>query len=101
MENTLLEIIQDEKPTLIEFVNANCGPCEMMTPTLQQVKNVFGKRINVTIVPVSNSEGIVEKYNIKSAPTTILFCKGEILWKSSDVLSKQEIINIVLDKIDS
>ncbi|AWM12944.1 thioredoxin family protein [Flavobacterium sp. NRK F10] len=101
MENTLLEIIQDEKPALVEFTIADCDPCEMMAPTLRQVKNVFGKRINVSIITVNSLDEIAEKYNIKSVPTTALFCKGEILWQSSSVLSKQEIINIVLDKIDS
>lgn len=101
MENTLRTIIKDEKPALIEFINANCGPCEMMTPALQQVKNTVGKRINVHIVPVSDVEKITQEYHIEVVPTTVLFHKGEVLWQSSEVLSKQEIINVVLDKIDS
>lgn len=101
MENKLLEIIQDERPALIEFINANCGPCEMMTPALQQVKNIVGKRINIHIVPVTDVEKITKEYHIDSVPTTVLFHKGEILWQSSAVLSKQEILNVVLNNIDN
>lgn len=99
MEMNLREKIDKDIPTLVEFINVNCEPCAMIEPVLQQVKNSIGKRVDIVVVNIQDVPEVAEKFSIQSVPMTILFDKGEILWKTTDVLSKQEIIEKVLDKI--
>lgn len=99
MDNTLQKIINNEIPTLVEFINSNCEPCAMIEPTLQQVKNSIGQRLNIFIVNVQDVPSIVEEYNINSVPMLVLFRDDEIIWKTANVLSKQEIIEKVLNSI--
>lgn len=99
MEMNLSEKIDKDIPTLVEFINVNCEPCAIIEPTLQQVKNSIGKRVDIVVVNIQDVPEVAEKFSIQSVPMTILFDKGKILWKTTDVLSKQEIIEEVLDKI--
>lgn len=99
MEMNLREKIDKDIPTLVEFINVNCEPCAMIEPTLQQVKNSIGKRVDIVVVNIQDVPEVAEKFSIQSVPMTILFDNGEILWKTTDVLSKQEIIEKVLSSI--
>lgn len=95
----LREKIDKDIPTLVEFINVNCEPCAMIEPVLQQVKNSIGKRVDIVVVNIQDVPEVTEKFSIQSVPMLALFQDGEVLWKTSGVLSKQEIIEEVLDKI--
>lgn len=98
MVESLKERIK-EGTTLIEFINANCEPCAMIEPTLQQVKNSIGKRVDIFVVNIQDVPEVAEELSIESVPVLILFIEGEIIWKTTAILSKQEIINKVLSLI--
>lgn len=99
MEINLQEKINKDVPTLVEFINSNCEPCAMIEPTLQQVNNSIGKRINIFVVNVQDVPEIISKFSIDTVPMLALFNKQEILWKTSNILSKQEIIEKVINSI--
>ena len=99
MEINLQEKIDQDVPTLVEFINSNCEPCAMIEPTLQQVNNSIGKRINIFVVNVQDVPEIISKFSIDTVPMLALFHKQEILWKTSNILSKQEIIEKVINSI--
>ncbi|MEZ4854198.1 thioredoxin family protein [Flavobacterium sp.] len=99
MKINLQEKINQDVPTLVEFINSNCEPCAMIEPTLQKVNKTIGKRINIFVVNVQDVPEIVDKFSIDSVPMLALFHGGDILWKTSTILSKQEIIDKVLDSI--
>uniref|UniRef100_UPI00404AE9A5 thioredoxin family protein n=1 Tax=Flavobacterium sp. TaxID=239 RepID=UPI00404AE9A5 len=97
MKKDLFQIIESENIVLIEFVNANCEPCAMIEPTLQQVKNALGNRVEIIVIAIDEVPEFVKMYAIEMAPTIICFQNGELIWKTSDVLSKQEILEKILD----
>lgn len=99
MGENLNNLIHEKVPTLIEFKNSDCEPCAMIEPTLQQVKNSIGERINIFVVNVQDVPEIISQFSIDSFPMLALFHRGEILWKTSNVLSKQEIIDKVFRSI--
>lgn len=84
---------------LVEFINENCEPCAMIEPTLQQVKNSIGKRLDIIIVNIQDVPEVAQEFSIESVPLLILFNEGKIIWKTKAVLSKQEIIEKVLNSI--
>ncbi|MBD3724927.1 MAG: thioredoxin family protein [Flavobacteriaceae bacterium] len=99
MQEKFRELLNQEDLALVEFINANCEPCAMIEPTLQQVKNSIGKRLSIFIVNINDIPSVVKEFSISSAPMLVLFQRGEIVWKTPNILSKQEIIEKVLNSI--
>ena len=89
------EIINQDKPVLVDFYAEWCGPCKMMSPILKQVKDSLGERVSIIKIDVDKNEGLASKYQVRGVPTLLLFKKGKQDWRQSGVLQKDEIINII------
>ena len=88
-------IIQSEKPVLIDFFATWCGPCKALAPILKEVKDSLGDRISIIKIDVDKNQEIASKYQVRGVPTMILFKNGQQLWRQSGVLSKEEIIKTI------
>ena len=97
--SSFYDMIQDEKPTLVDFFATWCGPCKMQSPILEQVKNKVGDKANVVKVDIDVNQELAAKYNVRSVPTLILFKKGEPVWRTvglqqEDVLTAKLLENV-------
>jgi thioredoxin 1 len=90
------EIINQDKPVLIDFHADWCGPCKMMAPILKQVKDKLGDGISIIKIDVDKNQQLAAKYQVRGVPTLMLFKNGKQLWRQSGVLQKNEIINVIL-----
>ena len=93
------KLISDETPVLVDFFATWCGPCQMLSPILKQVKDSIGERLIILKIDVDKNQEIATKYNVRGVPTMILFQKNIQLWRQSGVVSKEEIIKILFEKI--
>ncbi|MBX9806708.1 MAG: thioredoxin [Flavobacteriaceae bacterium] len=91
-------IIKSEKPVLIDFSATWCGPCKTLAPILKQVKDSLGERITIIKIDVDKNQQLASKYQVRGVPTMILFQNGKQLWRQSGVLTKEEIIKIIIEK---
>jgi thioredoxin 1 len=91
-------IINSEKPVLVDFFATWCGPCQMLLPVLNQVKESLKDRITIIKIDVDKNQEMAQKYQVRGVPTLMLFQEGKQLWRQSGVLTKEEIIKIILDK---
>lgn len=91
-------LINSEKPTLVDFYADWCGPCQMFGPILKEVKDALGDRVTVIKINVDGNTDVASHYRIKGVPTMMLFQNGKQLWRQSGVLSKNEIMQVILDK---
>jgi thioredoxin 1 len=98
MNPTFETIIHSETPVLIDFYATWCGPCQMLGPVLKQVKDQLGERVAIIKIDVDKNQAIVAQYEIRGVPTMMLFQNGKPLWRRSGVLSKEEIIKVILEK---
>tara|TARA_R110002110_G_scaffold192729_3_gene401104 strand:+ start:26379 stop:26675 length:297 start_codon:yes stop_codon:yes gene_type:complete len=89
------EIINSDKPTLVDFYANWCGPCKMMTPIIEETKSELGDKANVLKVNVDDNKEVSVKYNVRSIPTVILFKNGNPVWRQSGVVQKNVLINEV------
>ena len=96
MEKDLFQIIKSEEIVLIEFINTNCEPCAMNEPILQQVKNTLGKRVEINVVSMEEVPEFVKIYKIDTAPTIVCFQSEKLIWRTTEILSKQQIVQKVL-----
>ena len=96
---TFNQIINTNKPVLIDFYADWCQPCKMVTPILKQVKDNLGDDIKIVKINVDKNPSISAKYSIRSIPTLILFKNGNIEWNKAGVASASEIIKKVKETI--
>lgn len=81
----LNEIINSEKPTLVDFFATWCGPCKMQSPILEQVKAKVGEAANIVKVDIDKAHELAQRYRVQSVPTLILFVGGEPVWRGVGV----------------
>lgn len=100
MEKTNFQkLISSETPVLVDFFATWCGPCQMLSPILKQVKDNVGDRITIVKIDVDKNQEIASKFNVRGVPTMMLFQNNKQLWRQSGVLSKEEIIKTIFEKI--
>lgn len=89
------ELINQDKPVLVDFFAVWCGPCKMLGPILNQVKDNLGDRVSIIKIDVDKNKGLAEKYQVRGVPTMLLFKNGKQVWRQSGVLQKDELINVI------
>jgi thioredoxin 1 len=92
---TFEEIINSEKPVLVDFFAVWCGPCKTMSTVLEDVKSVVKDETTILKIDVDKNTGLAQKYQVKGVPTMILFKNGKILWRQSGVIPKNELVKII------
>ena len=98
MNDNFNNIINSDKPGLVDFYATWCGPCNILGPILKQVKENLGERVSIIKIDVDKNQDIASVYQVRGVPTMMLFQNGKQLWRQSGVLSKEEIIKIIIDK---
>jgi thioredoxin 1 len=96
MENKFYTLINDDKPVLVDFYANWCGPCQMLSPVLKQVKDNLGERITILKIDTDKNQDLASKYNVRGVPTMILFKNGKQLWRQSGLLTKEQILGNII-----
>jgi thioredoxin 1 len=90
------EIINSDRPTLVDFFAVWCNPCKMMSPVIDQMVKEIGDDANILKIDVDQNRELAIKYGIRGVPTFIVFKNGEPVWRQSGAISK----NILEEKIN-
>ncbi|WP_291400378.1 thioredoxin [Daejeonella sp.] len=92
---TFNELIQSDKPVLVDFFAEWCGPCKVMAPILKEVKQEVGDAASILKVDVDKNPQAAAEYQVQGVPTLILFKKGEVLWRQSGVVPKNGLVGVI------
>lgn len=79
------DLIQGDKPVLVDFYADWCGPCKQQAPILKQLTERAGDKVRVIKIDVDKAQAAAQQYQIRSIPTMIMFKEGKIVWRQSGV----------------
>jgi thioredoxin len=94
------DVLESEKPVLVDFWAQWCGPCRMLAPTVEAIAEQFSENAAVVKLNVDDNHSTAEAYGIRSIPTLILFSDGKEVERLIGAASKESISRLIEQHID-
>jgi thioredoxin len=93
-ENFEQEILKSDKPVIVDFWAAWCGPCKMLSPVVDQLAEEL-EGVKVAKINIDEQMELAEKYNVISIPCVVAFKNGEEVGRSVGLVPKQKLVDLL------
>jgi len=92
---TFQQIIDGEKPVLVDFFATWCGPCKTLSPLVVEIGKEIQGKARVLKIDVDKNQTLAAQYQIQSVPTLLIYKNGKVVWKKVGGTNKMEIIQAI------
>ena len=93
--NNFKELINADKPLLVDFFAEWCGPCKVQAPNLKQTKDKLGDQVRIIKIDIDKNPEVAQQFQVQGVPTLILFKKGQIKWRQSGVVPANMLVQLI------
>jgi thioredoxin 1 len=73
------DVLQSDKPVLVDFWAEWCGPCRLVGPVLEEIASEYGEKLQIVKVNIDENPGVARDYQIMSIPTMSVFSGGQVV----------------------
>ena len=94
-KETFNDIIQGDKPVLIDFFAEWCEPCKLMKPILAELRQRMGDKIRILKIDIDKSPAVSAGFDIQGVPTLMLIRNRNILWRQAGVVQASQLEQII------
>ena len=91
-KNFQTEVIESEKPVLVDFWAPWCGPCRALAPTIEELVEKHSDKVKVAKLNVDENSELASKYHVMSIPTLLLFKDGQVDKQHIGLISTEKLI---------
>lgn len=95
MSQQFKELIDSERPVLIDFFATWCQPCKVQSSVLNSVKEQVAEKARIVKIGIDQYPKIAAEYGVRSVPTLMIFKHGNMLWKGSGVHDVNTLTNLI------
>ena len=90
--NNFEQLIAGDKPVLVDFFATWCGPCKMMHPILEELKQNIGDQATIIKIDIDEAQEVAVQYGVRAVPTLAIFKQGQLVWREAGVHSAQQLV---------
>lgn len=90
-ENFQKEVLEETKPTLVDFYADWCPPCQALHPIFESLAQKYETKVNFSRLNIGEVEGIANQYNVNTVPTIIFFKEGKEIKRITGLVSQKEL----------
>jgi len=98
-DNFESEVVNSEKPVLVDFWAEWCGPCKQIAPVVEEIAGEHSDKLKVCKMDVDSNRETAVQFGIRSIPTLLIFKNGEVAGSQIGAVSKQQLLEFIQAEI--